>query len=138
MVDRVSREIGVVGVRKSAVGEERLGHGRGNRQVAVENEPRCELRMPTPECEGELVNVTTDPALRRPRVLERLDVEENPDRRDQRAALVAVTIATVSAFGFRSSMGSSIVVQVVASRRWTSVRSTTSQPSRSSSRPSRS
>ena len=138
MVDCVSRKIGVIGVGESAVGKERLGHGRGNGQVAVENEPGLELWMPTPECEGELVNVATDAALCRPRVLECLDVEEKPDRRAQRPDLVAVTIATVSAFGFRPSMGWSIVVQCVASRRWTSVLSTRSQPSRSSSRPARS
>jgi hypothetical protein len=115
-----------------------LGNECWNGKITVENEPRLDLGVPTPKREAELAYVTTDAALGRPRVLECLDVEEKPDRRDQTAVFVAVIIATVSASGSWSSMGSAIVTQFVASRRWTSVRSSTFQPSTSSSSPSRS
>ena len=79
-MDRVAREIGVVGVRECAVTAQRLDRGRRHGQVAVEHKPRLDVRVPSPKREGELVHVTTDSPLGRPRVLERLDVEEKPDR----------------------------------------------------------
>jgi uncharacterized protein YbbK (DUF523 family) len=94
-----------------------LCHQWRNRKVTVENEPRLKLGVPAPKREAELAHVTTDAALGRPRVLKGLDVEEKADRGAQTAVLVAVIIATVSAPGSRSSIGSSTATHSVASRR---------------------
>jgi hypothetical protein len=67
-------------MRDLTVARERPSRHRRNRKVAIEQEPRLNLVVLT-ELECELTDVTTDTALGRPRVLECLDVEENPDRR---------------------------------------------------------
>jgi hypothetical protein len=113
VVNRVGRELDAVEGRDPALAPELVDRGR-DRQVGVCHEPRLELGMRAGEREGELVDVTADPALRRPRVLQRLDVEEDLG---QTAVLVAVIIATVSACGSSSSIAWSTVDQVVASRR---------------------
>ena len=107
-----------------------LHHHLGRRgQVAVEQVPRLEVGRRAGKREAQLPDMAADAALGRPGVLQRLDVEQKPDRaRAQAVVLVAVTIATVSVSGSRSSICSSIVSQEVASFRWTSVRSSTSQP----------
>ena len=98
----------------------RMGLGRPRRrrhgEIAVGYERQVELRMPAPEREAQLADMPANSAIRRPRVLERLDAEVDADRRGQ-PDFVPVTIATVSWSAPSASNGSSIVTQVVGSRR---------------------